>query len=80
MLVLSLSFFFFFGGSGDQTQGITLAKQVLYLSHLSSPFYSGYFRDGSFQLCPDWPQTVILLILASQVTRITGMTQPPVGI
>jgi hypothetical protein len=40
---------FFFGG----TQGFAHAKQVLYrLSPSSSPFCSGYFRDGVFQtLC-----------------------------
>jgi hypothetical protein len=44
-------FVFLFGGSGDCTQGFVLVKQVLYqLSHISSPFYSGYFSDGVFQL------------------------------
>jgi hypothetical protein len=38
-----------FGGGGMRVwiQGFVLAKQVLYfLSHASSPFCSGYFRDG----------------------------------
>jgi hypothetical protein len=28
----------------------------------------------SWTICPHWPQTTILLISASQVTRITGVT------
>jgi hypothetical protein len=40
--------FDFFGGTGAWTQDFTLAKQVLYhLTHISSPFCSGYFRGGS---------------------------------
>jgi hypothetical protein len=45
------------------------------LSHTSSPFYSGYFEDEvSRIICPGWPQTVILLILASKLARITGVS------
>jgi hypothetical protein len=34
-------------GGKDWTQGLACAKQALYcLSHTSSPFCSGYFRDG----------------------------------
>jgi hypothetical protein len=37
----------FFGGTGVETQGFTLAKQVLYhWSPTSSTFHSGYFVDG----------------------------------
>jgi hypothetical protein len=44
------------------------------LSHTPSPFCSGYFGDGILlTICPDWSWTLILLILASQVARITGM-------
>jgi hypothetical protein len=52
-----------------------LAKQALYhLNHTSSPFCCGYFGDRvSRNICPGWPQIVILLISASQVARITGM-------
>jgi hypothetical protein len=39
-------FFFFFSGTGAWTQGFELAKLALYhLSHISSPFCSGCFRD-----------------------------------
>jgi hypothetical protein len=39
--------FICFSGIAVWTQGFTLAKQVLYfLNYTSSPFYSGYFRDG----------------------------------
>jgi hypothetical protein len=54
-----------------------LAKQELYcLIHNSSPFYPGYFGDGVLQtIYPGWPGTEILLVSASQVARITGMSQ-----
>jgi hypothetical protein len=66
----------FFVGTGDFTQGFMLAKLSLYcVSHTCSPFCSGYFGDevsrASFL---GWPQTTILLILVSQVARITGMS------
>jgi hypothetical protein len=53
-----------------------LAKQALYfLSHASSPFFSGYFGDGVFlTICLGWPGFFILLISASQVARITSMS------
>jgi hypothetical protein len=53
-----------------------LAKQVLYsLGHTSSPFCSGYFGDRVSQtVCLGWPQTMILLISASQVAKITGVS------
>jgi hypothetical protein len=54
-----------------------LATQVLYIS---SPFCSGYLGDGFSQtICPGWPRTEILLLSASQVARITGVScrHPP---
>jgi hypothetical protein len=33
-----------------------------------------FWRWGSQTICPGWPQIVILLILASQVIRITDMS------
>jgi hypothetical protein len=37
---------FFFCGTGDWTQGFTLAKQVFcLLSHTSNPLFSGCFED-----------------------------------
>jgi hypothetical protein len=43
------------------------------LSHNNSAFCSGYLGDGVLQtICPGWPQTSILPLSASQVTRITG--------
>jgi hypothetical protein len=58
------------------TQGFTLSKQVFcLLSHTSSPHSSGYFGAGvSWTIYPGWPQTSILLISASQVARITGVS------
>jgi hypothetical protein len=34
--------------------GFALARQELHccLSHVSSPFYSGYFGDGGLDFCP----------------------------
>jgi hypothetical protein len=53
-----------------------LANQRLYcLSYTSSPFCSYYFGDGvSRVICLGWSQIAILLISASQVVRITGMS------
>jgi hypothetical protein len=49
--------------------------RLYHLSHTSSPFCSGYFRDGvSWTVCLGCPQIAILLISASQVTRITGVS------
>jgi hypothetical protein len=45
------------------------------LSPMSSPFCSVYFGDGvSWTVCMGWPWTMILLISASQVARITCMS------
>jgi hypothetical protein len=39
---------YFFGGIRFELKASTPAKQVFYsLSHTSSPFYCGYFGDGS---------------------------------
>jgi hypothetical protein len=56
------------------SQGFVLVKQVLYyLSHTSSPFCSGYFRDGVLRaICVGWPWTVILPSSASQVQNLTS--------
>jgi hypothetical protein len=47
-------------------------------ANIYSPFCSGYFGDGrggvSWTLCLGWPKTMILLILASQVARITDLS------
>jgi hypothetical protein len=41
-------------------------------------FCAGYFQDRVSQtLCPGWPRTVILLIFASWVARITGVSHWP---
>jgi hypothetical protein len=46
------------------------------LSHAYSPFFCcGYFGDGaSSTICLGWPLTRILLISASQVARIIGVS------
>jgi hypothetical protein len=69
-------FFSFLVGLGFELRASGLAKQAFYcLSHTSSPFYSGYFGGRVSQIvCPGWPQIEILLILASQVARITGVS------
>jgi hypothetical protein len=66
----------FFHGAGDWTQGFMLTKQVLYCFSLtSSPFCSGYFGGGVWKtICPGWLRTTILLISASQVARLTGLS------
>jgi hypothetical protein len=43
-----------------------------YLSHSTSPFL--WWEIGSRTICLDWLQTVILLISASWVARITGVS------
>jgi hypothetical protein len=46
------------------------------LSNISSPFCSGCFRDGLlYTICLGWPQTAIFPIPASQVARITSVSQ-----
>jgi hypothetical protein len=45
-----------------------------------SPFCSGYFGDGIQQtICPGWLQTEILLISASQIVSITGVSRWPLA-
>jgi hypothetical protein len=64
-----------FRGLGFQLRAPHLHKQALYhLSHTSSLFCSGYFGDEvSRTVCLGWPQTAILLISASQVTKIISV-------
>jgi hypothetical protein len=73
---LLFKLFFFSCGTGVWTQGFALAKQALYCwSHTPSPFCSGYFGDGaSWALCPGWTGTLIFLISASHIARITGVS------
>jgi hypothetical protein len=61
---------------GFWTQGFVLAKQALCSSsHTSSSFCSGYFGNGmSWTICSGWPWATILLISASQVARIIGVS------
>jgi hypothetical protein len=58
------------------TQGFELAKQALhFLNHISSPFYSDYFGDGVLStICPSWPQTEILPISVSHVSRLIDVS------
>jgi hypothetical protein len=65
--------FFFFLVRRVWNQG--RSRCSTYLSHTSSPFCSGYFRDWVLRtVCPGWPQTSIFLISVSQIIRITGMS------
>jgi hypothetical protein len=60
---------------GFELRGFALAKQALYcLSHISSLFCSGSFRDGvSWTICLGWPCTPKPSYSVSQVARITVM-------
>jgi hypothetical protein len=50
---------------------------VYSLSHSTSPFLWWVFQDRfSWTICLEWLQTVILLISASWVARITGVSHP----
>jgi hypothetical protein len=63
------SFIYLFFWLGFELRALRLQSK----SHTSSPFCSGYFGDEvSRTICPEWPQTAILLISASQVAGITG--------
>jgi hypothetical protein len=70
----SFFFFLFFEVSRLELRAYTL-------SHSTSPFCVRYFQDRvSCTICPGWFQTVILLISASWVARIIGVShqrQPP---
>jgi hypothetical protein len=74
-------FYFYFSGTRIWTQGFTLGKQALYfLSHDSSPFWTGYFEHGVLQtVCTVWPWTMILLILATPEARITNVRHHHLG-
>jgi hypothetical protein len=62
--------------SRSLNQGLLLCKELFNcLSHASCPFCSGYFGDGVWQtICPGWCWTAILLLSASQVARIAGVS------
>jgi ABC-type Fe3+ transport system permease subunit len=67
ILVISFSFPFFVV--------LGLEFRAFTLSHSTSPFCDGYFWDRvSWTICLSWLQTVILLISASWVARITGVS------
>jgi hypothetical protein len=53
-----------------------IESRAFTLSHSTIPFFcDGYFRDRvSWTLCPGWLQTMIHLISASWVAKITGMS------
>jgi hypothetical protein len=73
--VISVIILFFCVGLGLRAPGFQLTKQVLYVSHTSSPFCSGYFGDGfSRTICLSYLQATNLPISASQVVRITGVS------
>jgi hypothetical protein len=63
------SIFFFFGGTRVWTQGLLLEP-------LHQPFFcDGFFGDrGLRTICLGWLRTLTLLISASRVARITGMS------
>jgi hypothetical protein len=65
----------FFGGIGVWTQSFSLANQAFHhLSYTSRPFCFGGFGDRISQtIYQGWPQTVILQISASSVSRSTDL-------
>jgi hypothetical protein len=78
ILLIGIYLFFFLSflvGLGFDLS-FELAKQALYcLSHTCSPFRSDYFGDEvSSTICLGWPPTLILLISASEITRIKHMS------
>jgi hypothetical protein len=55
--------------------GLCACKAGTLPLYISSPFFFGYFRDGfSGTTFPGWPQTLIFLISATQVAKITGVS------
>jgi hypothetical protein len=66
-------FFFFFCGTGAWTQSLHLEPL-----HQPSFFCKRFFEIGSRRtICVGWLRTVILLISASWITRITGWASWP---
>jgi hypothetical protein len=62
------SLFFFFAVLGLELRSYTL-------SHSPALYVLGYFRDRVLQtICPGWIWTMILMISASWVARITGVS------
>jgi hypothetical protein len=53
------------------------AGVLLIEPHLQSIFIWLFWRWSSQTVCPCWPWTVILLISASRVARMTGMSHCP---
>jgi hypothetical protein len=65
--ILNLLIYLFIGGTAVWTQGFTLAMRP--------PYAFGYFGDEVSQtICLGCPWIMILLILASQIARITGLS------
>jgi hypothetical protein len=70
------NFFFSFLWDWGLNSGLHACKvDILPLEHTSSTFFSVYFGDGvSRTVHLSWPQIATLLISASQITRIIGMS------
>jgi hypothetical protein len=71
-----MNFLFLVGLVVFKDEGFVLAKQALYcLSHTSSPFALVSLEMGGSQepFTNGCPETAVLLIIAFQVTRITGV-------
>jgi hypothetical protein len=75
-IIYSFDVSFFFKWDWVWTQSFVLAKQVLYyLSHTSSPFYSGYFGDGSLtNYLPRLASNLDPMISASQLAKFIGVS------
>jgi hypothetical protein len=68
---LMFGFFFFFLSFCDSE----IWTQVLHFKPLHQPFFLMFYRDQIlWTICPAWLQTTILLISASWVVRIIGIS------
>jgi hypothetical protein len=72
--VWNVFIYLFFGGTGVWASCL-LGKHSYHLSHSTGPFLCWVFRDRvSRTIYPGWLQTMILLIAASWVARIMGVS------
>jgi hypothetical protein len=56
-------------------KGLCLQRAIHHLSHVSRPFFCGYFcDDGLMNYFPNWVRIVIFSISASQLASILGMS------
>jgi hypothetical protein len=72
-------FLFFFGGTRFEFRASCLQTRCS-IAWATALFYSGYFGNGVLRtIFPGWLSTAVLLISASQVARITGVSHQHPG-